>query len=169
MRKRTNVKIYSVLLLGALLLLGGCATSSKSTKAPVPCIKSPAVTEQLASIPIIQIGQTMTIVIASDRLFVSHSANFQEKAKPMLNAVACLIASYNKVAVRVKGYTDNSSPSIYNHALSAQQAAQVADYLWDYGIDVRIISADGLGNVHPLTLNNPAMNRRIEIEFREIK
>ena len=144
-----------------ILLLSGCAMSTHSTKAA-----------QCPLLPMITVGQTMTVVLSSDNLFVNGSANFQKDAYPTLKALTCVLRSYDKVEIKIKGYTNLSTGVNTNQALSAAQAKAVADYVWSHGVDARLIYAEGLGSAQPIanptTAKGKALNRRIEVEFMKL-
>lgn len=118
---------------------------------------------------VVQIGQTMRLIILSDALFNPHSANFQSKGPSILDTVAQLMIILQTTSAQVAGYTNTEYSEQINKALSARQAQVVVDYLWTRGIDARLMYAVGKGTKEPLvsaTRKGGDLNHRIEIQFQ---
>lgn len=114
------------------------------------------------------IGETMRIVIPSDRLFNPGSANINPlEGARILNMVAEFMEMLETTRAEVSGYTNKEPSPILNQALSERQAQVVLDYLWTLGLDARVLYARGFGANKPLARNRVAwINRRIEINVR---
>lgn len=127
---------------------------------------------QAKGIKIIQIGDTVRIVMPSDYVFEDGTSVINECYYAALNQVASYLCCKEKIIVKVTSYTDACGSQARNLALSRQQAQTVADYLWKAGIDTRALYAVGAGGCDPIACNNTrcgrAMNRRIEITLRRI-
>jgi outer membrane protein OmpA-like peptidoglycan-associated protein len=133
-------------------------------------------------IQVVEVGETVSIILPSDPIFQSGSANLGGGCSYGLNVVADFLSLYSKTFVEVAGYTDNgghadcagdrnNAESIQKaHLLTAQQAAAVAHYLWSRGIDSRMLNTVGYGFAHPISNdhspNGSAKIRRIEINFQ---
>jgi outer membrane protein OmpA-like peptidoglycan-associated protein len=90
-------------------------------------------------------------------------ADILPRDRPILDSL-----SMNRAAVRLVGYTDNSSTDAHNSQLSVQRAHAVRDYLRSKGWpDSLFLNVDGFGSSHPLNDNDGAakksLNRRVEI------
>ena len=188
---------YSKILfmVAALLITSGCMSvlhpahynrNTPTYKRPIDqyALKFSVLTTKLKlqGVRVIEVGETVSIVIPSDPLFQGRSANLDHSSFYRLNLVADYLRLYSKTFVEVAGYTDNSGyancvggeydaeAAKRDHLLTSQQAAQVAHYLWSKGIDSRMLNALGYGSEHPISNNNSpdnsAKNRRIEIHFQ---
>lgn len=145
--------------------------------APLPKVCTPAANRQIMcvlrhqAVQVNRVGEDMQIIIASDRLFRPVSANFNEEYLHVLKAVGLLLQCYNKVDVRIEGYTDCCGCEHRNEMLSLAQSKKVAKYLWEHGVDSRLLYTKGYGMLNPIansdTYYGRARNRRIEIIFRD--
>jgi outer membrane protein OmpA-like peptidoglycan-associated protein len=119
---------------------------------------------------VIQVGELITIILPSDKLFNPDSSNYSMSAEPLLGAVATLLRLYGKVDVVVYGFTDCYGYSVRNKALAQKQADNVANYLFRQNVDVRMMYGVGMGSQDYIATNESypgiAMNRRIVIQFR---
>lgn len=168
-------------LLAALVIsinLAGCATPTP----PQPA--KPTVAEQRAAylcqlkkadVQTIKLGETYRFVLSSDRLFNGGtSSNIQTAYQPTLTTIAKFIQTYKTVAVKVAAYSDNvtrgQAPKGRKLALTNRQAELVAAYLWDAGINTRLLYTHGYGQHDAIASNasskGRSLNRRVEISFR---
>lgn len=125
-----------------------------------------------AGVKVVQVGETFTIVLSSDKVFNPGSANLNRCYLPVLKAVSHLIFCYEKTSVRVAVYSDCSCPPVCSKILTQAQARAIAKNMWCNGIDTRLLYAVGYGPESPIASNatscGRALNRRIEICFRYI-
>lgn len=123
-------------------------------------------------VKIIHVGETMTIVMPSDKVFYPDSANLNPCFIPVLKVVSDLIFCYEKNNVRIGAYTDNLCSPYRNSVLTQAQAQTIAKTLWCNGIDARLLFAVGYGSDFPIASNScytgRMQNRRIEICFHYI-
>lgn len=172
-----TLKNISLLIITGILAWGlmGCAPvndgSTVAVQAAAPqsnAQKQKLYTYLLAerNIDVIKVGETRTIVIASDELFTAQSANFNSPYVDNLKVIAQLINSYDTTNVAVTAYTDQ--PGDTARALTEKQAQKVLVYLKKHGVDTRLIYAKGYGNLYPVSIEsqNAHFNRRIEIKFQ---
>ncbi|MFU8797663.1 MAG: OmpA family protein [Gammaproteobacteria bacterium] len=119
-----------------------------------------------------EVGNQITVVLPADRFFKKNSSAVNTYAYAQLRKVIKLLNQYQKVGVKVSGYTDNQGPIERNKALSTQRAQTVAHYLWSQGIDARLLYAVGYGASHFVASNSTsvgrAANRRIEITLEQV-
>ncbi|MBX9586410.1 MAG: OmpA family protein [Gammaproteobacteria bacterium] len=144
---------------------------------PSPKVCTPAANRQIMcvlrhqAVQVNRVGEDMQIIIPSDHLFRPVSASFNEEYLHVLKAVGLLLQCYNKVDVKIEGYTDCCGNENRNVALSTTQAKKVAKYLWEHGADSRLLYTKGYGSLNPIansdTYYGRARNRRIEIIFRD--
>jgi len=123
-------------------------------------------------VQVILVGDNLRLILPSDLFFASNTPVLNENYYPVLNQIALLLRGLNKYVVKVSGYTDDIGWPTRSLALSRQQAQAIANYLWNQGIDARVLYATGYGSQMPITSNTTAaeraMNRRIEITLRQI-
>lgn len=123
-------------------------------------------------VQIIQLGDTLRLILPADRFFAPGSPVLNANYCPVLDQLALLLKGLNKYVIKVAGYTDDFVWPDRNLALSRQQAQIIADYLWSRNIDARVLYATGYGSEAPIASNinaqGRAKNRRIEITLREI-
>jgi outer membrane protein OmpA-like peptidoglycan-associated protein len=126
----------------------------------------------LHGVKIVQVGETITVVLPSDKLFYPDSANINPCFLPVLKAASDYIFCYEKMSVKIGAYTDNRCAPVRNCALSQAQAQVIAKALWCNGIDARLLFAVGYGPDYPIASNftcqGRIQNRRVEICFRYI-
>ena len=67
----------------------------------------------------------------------------------------------------ISGHTDHVGSLSYNQKLSEQRAQFVADILVTFGAPKPQIIVDGYGETVPVSQDNPAENRRVELEYSQ--
>lgn len=152
---------------------------------------APALMAQLRSegAQVTQVGETIRIILYSDQLFTGRSANFQSQAlwrfpsrtgccsaiipaykSGILDTLASLMMVLQTTSAQVSGNTNASVSERVNQALSLAQAQAVTNYLWEKGVDTRLLYAVGYGSSKPLSADPAdAVNRRIEIQFQYVR
>ena len=80
----------------------------------------------------------VALELPTSMLFIGPSAQLSSNAFPILNRIVGLMRTYSIVTVRINGYSATGRPSF-----AAQQAQAVQRYLWDKGVNVRIMVAGG--------------------------
>lgn len=119
------------------------------------------------------VGDEVQLVIPADQVFFHGTPIVQPGYYKVLEKIAVFIRSFPKITIKIAVYTDNQGSAARNLALSRQQAEHIADYLWDQGIDTRLLYTVGYGMENPIasnrTSNGRAQNRRIEISLRALR
>jgi OOP family OmpA-OmpF porin len=86
-----------------------------------------------------------------------------------LDALTPRIQNCHCSEVDIRGYTDSTGPSEFNHKLSEQRATAVKDYLESHGAPTGILTAKGFGEENPIADNKTAKgraeNRRVTVQF----
>ncbi|HVV69308.1 MAG TPA: OmpA family protein [Gammaproteobacteria bacterium] len=170
-----RISRFFIILLMGLILLTACS-QQKSYVFVVNPSRDPEATKQLKApalikslnrqgVQVVQIGDTLRIILPSDMIFNPRSANFSSGSR-VLDNVAYLMLMLRTTQAEVAGFT-NAMPAQAARALSLRQAQVVANYLWERGIDSRILYAVGYGTSEPMSSVpvDPA-NRRVEIRFQ---
>lgn len=112
----------------------------------------------------------ITINIGSALLFAEDSAAVLNSSRPVIAAIAGILANINNY-VRVRGYTDNSfvPNSVYknNWELSAARANAVLEELENFGVEPVRLAGEFYGQYSPFYSNSTragrAQNRRVVI------
>ncbi len=122
-------------------------------------------------IRVISLGQDYLISIPSTALFADESPRIHWGSYALLNAIACYLKEFHKIAINVTAFSDKCVSAKRDRALTQARARAVGDYLWSQGIDSRFIFTQGLGSDKPIVDNikkgDKSPNSRIEITFRD--
>jgi len=113
----------------------------------------------------------MVVVLATDILFGSGSANLSKDGKAAIEEVAQLLAQIPKRAFQIEGHTDDvpikTAQFKSNWELAAARAINVLKAMVEAGMPPERISAASFGDTRPVVPNDSpeqrAQNRRIEI------
>lgn len=121
-------------------------------------------------VQLITIGQNYLLSIPSSTLFPNQSPQLTWGAHGVLNNVACYLKEFRKISIYVTAYSSCYMSKQRERALTLARARNVADYLWEQGVDARFIFTQGIGSDKPILMNamksDDEGNSRIEITFR---
>jgi outer membrane protein OmpA-like peptidoglycan-associated protein len=124
---------------------------------------------QAQNIMYIQYGDTMTLVIPTDRYFLFNSSELNDVCYPGLNNIAKFLQDYPQSTVYVAGFTDNVGSRHHKKRLSQAQAETMLTFLWANGIKAQLLHAEGYADQHDVGdnkwIHGSAYNRRIEIQW----
>ena len=124
-------------------------------------------------VQVIRVGDEIKIVLPADRFFYPDTANLNPNYFPVLNKLIVLLRCFDKINVKVSAYTDNIQSWRRDLSLTRLQAWMIMKYLWDSGIDARILYSIGYGSAFPIANNDTPlgqrMNRRVEITLRKLE
>jgi len=120
-------------------------------------------------VQVIQIGDTLRVIIPSDRIFKFDSAAIKPEGYEILDCVAYFLSRYGNVPITVIAYTDNVRCPRKNFLLSREQAQCIVTYLWSHGIPYECLRAIGKGETFPVASNGDPIgsfyNRRIVLSL----
>jgi len=121
---------------------------------------------------VVEIGDQILIIVPSSRLFGYMSDQLQPQAYSTMDLLAQYINTFDKVLVKVSGYTNDTGSPRVDLALSQQQAKTVAKTLTLYKVDTRVLYAEGYGGTHLVAKNSNdwdnSDNYRIEITLEKL-
>ncbi|MEO8400704.1 MAG: OmpA family protein [Gammaproteobacteria bacterium] len=121
---------------------------------------------------VIVLGDQVLIVLPSEHLFNDETPVLRPYAYPTLNLVAHLISGYPNMTVKVTAYTESFGSERIYRSLSQQQANAIIRYLVRYGVNTRMLYAEGGGGTKPIVKPNPdsmvSDNNRVEITFEKL-
>ncbi|MFI4918928.1 MAG: C-OmpA-like family protein CmpA [Legionellales bacterium] len=114
-------------------------------------------------------GDTMTLLIPTDKYFMFNSPRLNELHYPALTNIVKLLKLYPQSLIYVAGFTDNVGSPHHKKLLSQAQAETMLTYLWANDIAAQKLKAEGYGDKNDISDNHlihgSAQNRRIEIQW----
>lgn len=121
---------------------------------------------------VIILGDQVKVILPSNNLFHSMSAQINNSAYSTLDLVADFLCSLDKISVKVAAYSNATGSALVNQEITQEQADAVARYLWAKGVNARLITAIGYDGSHLMTKNsydwNNGDNYRIEITVEKV-
>lgn len=120
-------------------------------------------------IEFIQYGDTMTLIVPTDKYFIFNSPRLNEVCYPGLNNIIRLLRFYPKRMIYVAAFTDNVGSRFHKRMMSQAQAETMMTFLWANNIPAQRLKAEGYGDKNPVSdnalIHGSAQNRRIEIQW----
>jgi outer membrane protein OmpA-like peptidoglycan-associated protein len=131
--------------------------------APTPALPAPPPASTPAP-PIVTVGNCILDIKESVH-FKTDRAEIEDRSFELLDNVAAVLSSYDKLKIEVEGHTDSQGDDGYNKKLSQRRAEAVVEYLVKQGIDQARLTGRGFGEEKPIAGNNTeegrAQNRRV--------
>jgi outer membrane protein OmpA-like peptidoglycan-associated protein len=121
------------------------------------------------NIEYVQYGDTMALIVPTDRYFEFNSAKLNDICYDGLNAIIKMLKLYPCSTIYVAGFTDNVGAYAHKKRLSQAQAEAMLTFLWANNIQAKRLKAEGfadkfnIGDNH--LVHGSAFNRRIEIQW----
>lgn len=117
----------------------------------------------------IEYGDTMTLIIPTDKYYLFNSPRLNEIRYPGLAYIIKLLKLYPQSPIYVAGFTDNVGSKQHKRKLSQAQAETMMTYLWSNNIPSRQLKAEGYADKFDISNNKlihgSAQNRRVEIQW----
>lgn len=114
-----------------------------------------------------RVGEGIKLTFDSQLLFDFSKSDLKEYNKKDLQIFAEALKQYTDMDLLIVGHTDSRGSDSFNHNLSTQRAAAVADYLVYSGVNRSRLSTQGAGESQPVASNDTdqgrEQNRRVEI------
>ncbi|MBP5957902.1 OmpA family protein [Pseudomonas anatoliensis] len=155
-----SVRLFSTLMLMAVLALSGCQTAPQKGLSPA----------QVAVLK--QQGFELTddgweFGLSGKVLFGSDVESLNTQSTEIVSRIGKALLGVGIERVRVDGHTDASGKETYNQQLSLRRAKSVANVLGTVGMKQENIQLRGLGSSEPVASNDTAAgrteNRRVSI------
>ncbi|EPC03474.1 hypothetical protein L861_18215 [Litchfieldella anticariensis FP35 = DSM 16096] len=113
------------------------------------------------------------VTLSADALFATGSAWLNPQAQSTLDSLAAEIRGRDDLRrVFIAGHADSTGTDAINDPLSAQRAANVADYLASQGVRRDLLESRGYGSRNPVasnaTVEGRSQNRRVEVTLEKI-
>jgi outer membrane protein OmpA-like peptidoglycan-associated protein len=114
----------------------------------------------------------LKLIMPGNITFATNSYDISSNFYQVLDSIAIVLGKYDKTAISVVGYTDNTGTIAYNQTLSEKRAKSVSSYLASKGIYQERINSRGMGIKNPIADNSTEVgrskNRRVEVEIVSI-
>ena len=161
-RKYLSTSFFRIFsLLGSLLLLVSCGSFELHEE------------REINDIQRVQIGQKTTLILPSNQLFYSKTANLKSNAYDMLNAVVLYLDTHRVGHVAIFGHENGFDNEQLNIDLSQAQAQKIAKFLMDHSQSPVWIQTNGSGSGKPLMVRSLSKhsgerNRYVSIHFDDV-
>lgn len=120
-------------------------------------------------IQFISYGDTLTLVVPTDKYFMFNSPRLNEVCFPGLEYIVKLLKFYPESCIYVAAFTDNVGSYQHKKLLSQAQAETMMTFLWGHGIHAELFKSEGYGDKNDISdnklIHGSAQNRRIEIQW----
>lgn len=152
-------------------LAGGAIGGTIGTLRAIYKDGKPALVKQLSkqSIQFVEYGDTMTLLVPTDKYFLFMSPRLNELCYPGLLNIVKLLKLYPESPIYVAAFTDNVGSTRHKRLLSQAHAETMMSYLWAHGISSVQLKAEGYGDKHTIgdnhVIHGSAYNRRVEIQW----
>lgn len=112
------------------------------------------------------VGQVLRV---NQLFFEADSSNLRTDFEPILDEIYVFLKKNKTVVIEIGGHTNNKPPKDICDRLSTARARNIAQYLYNQGIDNTRISFKGYGKEKPIadnkTLAGRKKNQRVEIKI----
>ena len=116
-------------------------------------------------------GDTITLLVPTDRYFLFNSPRLNDICYPGLNNIIRLLRYYPRSPIYVAGFTDDVGTRHHKKMLSQARAETMLTFLWAHDIHAQRLRAEGYADQHAIgdnhLIHGSAYNRRIEIQWRD--
>lgn len=120
-------------------------------------------------IQFLEYGDTMTLIVPTDKYFRFGGPRINELCYPGLNNIVKLLRLYPKSPIYVAAFTDNVGSARHKRRLSQAQAETMMTFLWANGVASQRLKPEGYGDKNEVSdnqlIHGSAQNRRIEIQW----
>lgn len=120
-------------------------------------------------IQFINYGDTITLLIPTDKYYRFNSPRLNAICYPGLVNVINLLRHFKDCPINVAGFTDNIGTKHHKRMLTQARAETMLTFLWAHGITAQRLHAQGYQDKHTIGNNEfirgSAYNRRIEIQW----
>lgn len=167
------VGTVAVAVAGGAPILAGAAIGG-AVGAAVGSYKDskPALIKELQKLDIqyIEYGDTVTIIVPTDRYFVFNTARLNDLCFPGLSDLVKLVKKFPKCCpIYVAGFTDSVGSRYSKNMMSQARAETMLTFLWANEVHARRLYAEGYGDKHDIgdnkLMHGSAYNRRVEIQI----
>lgn len=148
---RGETKSALLLILFGTFLLQGCASRlSASALKENPPARRQAVALQQAGADVLVAGDHIRIVLLSRDVFQGNASTPSSRGQALLSAVSRFADQFVTGSVVVAVHAAPGLPAGPAAKLSQAQANSIVRWLWQSGLDTRVLYARGSGNAFPV-------------------
>lgn len=109
----------------------------------------------------------LMVTMTAQTSFAVNSSQIKPGFYRTMDKIAQIVNRYGKTHLDLVGFTDSTGSRAYNQKLSLRRADSVLGYLRSKGVIPQRLTAQGMGEEHPVASNataaGRALNRRVEI------
>lgn len=120
-------------------------------------------------IQIIQYGDTITLLVPTDRYYVFNSPRLNDLCYAGLENIVKLVKLYPCTPIYVAAFTDNIGSRHHKKMLTQARADTMLTFLWAHDIKAKRMHAEGYADKHTIGdnqwIHGSAYNRRVEIQW----
>lgn len=121
------------------------------------------------NIQFIEYGDTMTLIVPTDKYYVFDTPHLNDICYAGLNNIIKLLRFYPHSKIYVAGFNDNVGSKHHKKMLSQARAETMIGFLWANNISAKCLKAEGFGDKNTIGDNHwirgSAYNRRVEIQW----
>lgn len=126
---------------------------------------------QNRGVKVIVLGDQVMVVMRSSQVFNAMTPVIRPGAYSTLDLIADYVNGFTTMTVKVSAYTNAGGDEAVNYALSKEQAESVVRYLWQRGVNTRLLTGIGMGGASPVEQTPSGwdgLNYRIEITMEKL-
>ena len=118
---------------------------------------------------LIEYGETLTLLIPTDRYFVFNSPYLNDICYRGLNNIVRLLHYYPNTTIYVAAFSDDVGSHHHKKMLTQARAEAMLTFLWANGISAQRLHPEGYADQHAIgdnkLIHGSAYNRRIELQW----
>lgn len=120
-------------------------------------------------IQMVQYGETITLIVPTDKYYMFNSAKFHELQYPGLETILNMLKLYPHRHITVAAFSDSIGSRHDQDKMTDARAHTMVAFLWANGIPSSHLRAEGYGACYPIgdnhLIHGSAHNRRLEIQW----
>lgn len=124
-------------------------------------------------IQFIEYGDTITLIVPTDRYFLFDSERLNDICYKGLNNIVKMLNFYPHSTFYIAGFADNVGAWKHKKHLTDARAEAMLTFLWAHNIRARKLHAAGYADSHAIgdnhVIRGSAYNRRLEIQWLKIE
>ncbi|MBA4696537.1 MAG: OmpA family protein [Legionella sp.] len=114
-------------------------------------------------------GDTVTLIVPTDRYFMFNSAQLNQICYPGLATLMKVVRHFPPCPIYIAGFTNSVGSEHHKKTLTQARAEAMAAFFWGNGIPSNRLYPEGYGDKYPVSdnrlIHGSAHNRRLEIQL----
>lgn len=120
-----------------------------------------------------RLGDQVMIVMPSQATFEGFTPEVRQSAYQNLDLIAALLKGMTKTSIKVAAFSSSAEQTSQDIDFTTKQAKTIETYLWNKGVDARLMYAVGYGAGHPWQYSDVGLaqndiNYRVEITLTDL-